>query len=229
MGLFEIHCHTGEVSVCAWVDAISIVRMHKEAGFEGICITDHYHEEFFKKHSGLKDKEIVDIYLSGYRLARKEGSRIGIKVMLGMEIRFEDNDNDYLVYGITEDMLFENPYMFRMGLEDFSDMARVNGLLLIQAHPFRDNMTRVNPRFIDGIETVNGNIRHNSRNHLSESYAIVNNLRKMGGSDFHRECDLNMVAMHFFDEINSEADLVKSIKDGNYAIVHEPFLIQGQV
>ena len=229
MGLYEIHCHTSEVSVCGWVDAVSIIRMHKEAGFEGICITDHYHEKFFSKFPGRSDREIVDEYLSGYRLALEEGRRTGLKVLLGLEIRFEDNKNDYLVYGITEDMLYENPYMFRMGLESFSAMAKLNGLLLIQAHPFRDNMTRADPRFIDGIETVNGNIRHNSRNHLSESYASVNNLLMMGGSDFHRECDLNMVAMHFFDEINNERELANAIKNGEYAIVHEPFLIEGQV
>lgn len=223
MGLFEIHCHTSEVSACAWVDAASVARIHKNAGFEGICITDHYHEEFHKRYEGLKTNEIIDKYLMGYRLAYSEGKRIGLKVFLGLEIKFPGSPNDYLVYGITEDMLYENPYMFKMELADFSSMARLNGLLLIQAHPFRENMIRVNPQLLDGIETINGNIRHNSNNYISEKYAIENNLLKMGGSDFHRECDINLAAMEFLTGINNSNDLIQAIRYGDYAIVQNPF------
>ena len=223
MGLYEVHCHTSEVSACSWVNAVSVVRIHKNAGFEGICITDHYHEDFHKRYDGLKANEIVDNYLMGYRLASSEGNRIGLKVFLGMEIKFPENSNDYLIYGITEEMLYENPYMFRMGLEDFSSMARAKGLLLIQAHPFRDNMVRVNPSFLDGVESLNANIRQNSRNHISEKYAVENNLIKMGGSDFHRECDVNLAAMEFFTDINDGVDLVAAIRSGDYTIVQNPF------
>ena len=198
MGLFEIHCHTSESSACAKVDAVSVVRIHKKAGFEGICITDHYHKEFHEKYGGLDAKEIIDKYLLGYRLAVAEGKRIGLKVLLGMEIRFPGSPNDYLVYGITENMFYENPYMFEMGIEGFSLMARASGLLLIQAHPFRDNMVRIEPTLLDGVETINGNMRHNSNNHISEKYANENNLMKLSGSDFHRECDVNIAPIDFF-------------------------------
>lgn len=222
MGLFEIHCHTSEVSACGWVDAANVVRIHKDAGFEGICITDHYHEQYFKSRQDMKDCFVVDDYLSGYRKALKEGKRLGLKVFLGMEIKFPESLNDYLVYGLTEEMIYDNPYMFMMGLEDFSSMARRQGLLLIQAHPFRDNMVRVNPVFIDGVETVNGNLRIDSRNNLSNKYAIENNLIKMGGSDFHRECDINLAAMEFLVDINSNDDLVKAISNGEYTIIQNP-------
>ena len=149
MSLFEIHCHTGDVSNCGWVDAKRVVQMHKDAGFEGICITDHFHEPYFRQHNELTAKEAIDKYLEGYRSAKAEGDKIGLKVFLGMEIRFPENFNDYLVYGVTEDLLYDNPYMYKMSLEMFSGMSRNNGLLLIQAHPFRDNMTRVNPIFLE--------------------------------------------------------------------------------
>jgi len=226
MGLYEIHCHTSEVSACGWVDAVNVVRIHKNAGFEGICITDHYHDQFFRMQGGLKDSEVVDKYLLGYRMALKEGVRLGLKVFLGMEIKFPESSNDYLVYGITAEMLYENPYMFRMGLKAFSSMARMEGLLLIQAHPFRDNMIRVNPLFLDGVETINGNLRIDSRNHISKRYADEHDLIKMGGSDFHRECDINLAAMEFLSEINSKNDLVDALRNGEYTIVQNPISTQ---
>ncbi len=226
MGLYEIHCHTSEVSSCAWVEAINVARIHEDAGFEGICITDHYHEQFFSAFTGLKDSEVVDKYLLGYRTALEEGARLGLKVFLGMEIKFTESLNDYLVYGITEEMLYENPFMFRMGLEAFSSMAKVEGLLLIQAHPFRDNMVRVNPQFLDGVETINGNLRINSRNNVSNQYADEHDLLKMGGSDFHRECDINLAAMEFLVDVNSNTDLVNALRGGEYTIVQNPISAQ---
>ena len=201
MGLYEIHCHTKEVSPCSWVGAERIVNIHKEAGFEGVCITDHYHEHYFKSHNGLLEKEIVDLYLSGYRRARQVGEKIGLKVFLGMEIKFPEGPNDYLVYGISENMIYGNPYMFEMGLENFSAFARREGLLLLQAHPFRDNMERVNPTYLDGVETLNANLRSDARNYLSKKYAQEKDLLEMGGSDFHRECDIFLAAMDFNVEI----------------------------
>ena len=223
MGLFEIHCHTSEVSACGWVDAKSVVRMHMEAGFEGICITDHYHEHFFSSHKNLKASEIADKYLTGFRIARDEGRRIGLKVYLGMEIKFTESPNDYLVYGVAEELLYENTYMFRMSLKEFSLMARAKGLLLIQAHPFRDGMVRVNPALLDGMETLNANLRHNARNHLANAYAEENNLVKIGDSDFHQKCDINLAAMEFKIEINNSEEMVNALRNGEYNIVHNPF------
>lgn len=223
MGLFELHCHTSEVSACAWVDAVSVVKIHNAAGFDGICITDHYHEQFFNSYKDLSDEQVVDRYLTGYRLARAEGERLGLKVILGMEIKFPGMPNDYLVYGISEEMIYDNPYMFRMGIEKFSAMARENGLIVVQAHPFRDNMIRENPEFLDGLETVNGNPRHDARNHLSKKFAEENKLIPIGGSDFHRECDINLTAMEFLVEVNNNDDMVKALKNGEYMIVHNPF------
>ncbi len=220
MGLYEIHCHTKEVSACSGVDAERVVNIHKEAGFEGICITDHYHEHYFKSHNGLLEKDIVDSYLSGYRRARLVGEKVGLNVLLGMEIKFHEGPNDYLVYGISENLIYDNPYMFKMGLEKFSAFSKQEGLLLLQAHPFRDNMERVNHTYLDGVETINANLRHYARNHLSKKYAEENDLLEMGGSDFHRECDIYLAAMDFNVEINDNSDLIQAIRNRNFDIIH---------
>ena len=44
-------------------------------------------------------------YLEGYHRAREEGERIGLDVLLGIEFRNFESDNDDLVVGITEDFI----------------------------------------------------------------------------------------------------------------------------
>jgi hypothetical protein len=34
-----------------------------------------------------------------------------------MEIRFPENENDYLVFGLDESFLFEHTYLYKLGLE----------------------------------------------------------------------------------------------------------------
>ena len=79
-----------------------------KAGYTGVVITDHYSREFSKQQRmtiGIK----VDEYLTGYFTAFEEGKRMGLKVLLGMEIKFNEGLNEYLIYGFNPDFLYENP------------------------------------------------------------------------------------------------------------------------
>ncbi|MBN2559142.1 MAG: PHP domain-containing protein [Clostridia bacterium] len=219
MGLYEIHCHTGEVSVCGRVDAERVVLLHKEAGYEGICITDHYYDGYFEKNSPLSDGDIVDRYLQGYRKAAAFGKKIGLKVFLGMELRFTENPNDYLVFGMTEEMINSNPRMFEMGLKAFSETYKDKGILLIQAHPFRDHMIPANPLFLDGIEAINANPRHDAKNHMAAAYADTHGLIKTAGSDYHQECDIALAAIDFERTLNDAGDMILALRNREYKIV----------
>jgi hypothetical protein len=219
MGLYEIHCHTSEVSVCGRVGAEKAARLHGEAGFEGICITDHYFKGYFDKLDISGWGKMADEYLKGYRIAQKTGDEIGLKVFPAMEIRFPESPNDFLVYGFDEEFIYEHPALFNMGLERFKEFADEKGLLLIQAHPFRDNMTRADSGMIHGMEIVNANPRADSRNHFAKKHAEVEQLIKTGSSDFHREEDLFMASMDFKREINTPKDIVAAIRAGDYKII----------
>ncbi len=219
MGLYEIHCHTAEVSVCGKVKAKEVVKLHSRAGFEGICITDHYFRGYFDNLGALSWEKKTDEYLQGYRLAKAEGEKTGLNVFLGLEIRFDENTNDYLVFGVEEKMLYENPRLYEIGVEGFYEFAKEENLLLVQAHPYRDRMTRTKSGFLHGIEAFNANPRQDSRNHLAKSHAEKNRLIKTGGSDFHRECDLFMAAMNFKRKIHDSEDLVNAIRAGEYRII----------
>ena len=87
-------------------------------------------------------------------------------MLLGAELRFPENDNDYLVYGIDENWLRSNPYICCMSAQEFFDKYH-NQVLIIHAHPFRKGSAPVQETAVHGAEIINGNPRHENNNDLA--------------------------------------------------------------
>ncbi|MFO7637073.1 MAG: PHP-associated domain-containing protein [Clostridia bacterium] len=214
--LYEIHCHTRESSPCSIVRATAVADLHHMNGYTGICVTDHYYAGFFERHHGRDAGFIVDRFLEGYDRARERGLEIGLHVLLGMELRFLENNNDYLVYGFDRSFLHEDPFLYKRSLAEFRRIIRGTGIIAIQAHPFRSHMTRVDPRLLDGMETYNGNARHDSRNHLAKRYARLHGLAMTCSGDFHRPEDIGTAMMDFHDVPEDEKALARMVMAGKY-------------
>lgn len=186
---YETHLHTYETSPCGKVKAEEAVRIYHKAGYTGIVVTDHYYRGFFERHPFMSWNKKIDLFLTGYRYALAEGNRLGMDIHLGMEIRFNENYNDYLVYGFDEDFLRKHKALYKLTLKEFRELTVGKGILIIQAHPFRKNMIPAPPELIDGVEVYNGNPRHDSSNHLALQFASKNRLMMLSGSDFHQPQD----------------------------------------
>ena len=106
-----------------------------------------------------------------------------------------------------------------MTLAQVSEAVRKNGGLLVQAHPFRSGMKIADPKLLDGIETYNGNFRHDSRNDIAKIWADKHDLIKLSGSDFHQIEDLARGGIMTNHKIESEKDFAITIKSGNYSII----------
>ena len=206
---YEIHLHTQETSSCAKVSAKEIPHLYKEAGYDAIVITDHYSPGFFEPRRALDWDRCVRQYLEGYFIAANEGMKLGMPVLLGMEITFEESYNDYLVYGIDEHFLYRNPRLYKKSLKEFRKIADKYGLFVAQAHPFRPHMKEVKPKFLDGMEVYNGNPRHDSRNDLAQAYAQKNKLRPLSGSDFHQLQDLGRGGIVLDDFVTTSEELAE--------------------
>jgi hypothetical protein len=186
---YETHFHTSETSPCGRVKAEEGVRIYHKAGYTGLLVTDHYFSGFFERHPFMSWDKKTDLYLAGYRKALAEGQRLGLDIHLGMEIRFNENANDYLVYGFDEAFLREHRKLYKLTLKEFRELTADKGIITIQAHPFRSHMIPAPPELIDGVEVYNGNPRHDSSNHLALQYASDNKLKMLSGSDFHQPQD----------------------------------------
>ena len=219
--LYEMHLHTKDTSNCANVKASVAVEEYIKAGYDGIVVTDHLSPSTYMKYGRelLPWKKKVDFFLRGYKSAKKAANG-RIPVLLGMELRYRtsEGDNDYLVYGITEDFLYNTPELLNLNSKKFYELTQKNGFLVFQAHPFRVGLKVTNPKFLDGIEIFNGNPRHNSSNDIAEMWAKKYDLMVTSGSDYHEIEDLGTGGIYFNKDIKDNKTLVEELLKKDYEL-----------
>lgn len=210
---YDMHVHTAEVSPCGMVTASKLVQLYKEAGYAGIVITDHYFKDYFDSLGRISWEEKVDKFLRGYNYALAKGQKVGLNVIPGIELRFCENYNDYLIYGIDESFLNENPELYKLGLSKFRKLIANNDILIYQAHPYRSWVTPAPPSLLDGVEVFNGNPRQNNKNHRALAFAKTHSLKMISGSDFHQPEDLALGGIVITEEVRTPADLVSILRN----------------
>ena len=212
----ELHLHTKEVSPCAWVSAVDSVKAYKQAGYDAIVVTDHFNWYVLDAANTDDTVKRVDHYLTGYRIARQEGEKCGLKVILGVEVALRNcGPEDYLIYGATEKMLYDNPFLYDLTLAELRNVCDRYNALLFQAHPFREYLKPADPSLLDGIEVNNGNPRHNSHNDLALEWATKNSKIMSSGSDFHQAEDLARGGII----TDIEGELTDILKSGAYTLI----------
>ena len=212
----ELHAHTREVSPCADLTAIEVADRYIADGYTSIVITNHYTQSILE-NAGEAWEERINAYLSPWRMM-KEHAKDRLNVLLGCELRFTENFNDYLIIGITEEFLISHPDLYSMNLKSFSALARENGFLVVQAHPFRNGMRVMPPEYLDGIETFNGHVGHDSRNTIADAWAKCYALIETSGTDFHHPHQSGVAGILTDTPIVSTEQLVAVLKTGNYML-----------
>lgn len=185
----ELHAHTAEVSSCGRMPAAELMERYARAGYGALVVTDH----LWNHWGGSQPvSERVECYLTGYRLAQEAGTRLGVKVLLGAELRVEPAKEDYLAFGLTEELLPElMAYLdAEPAISALHEYLRARRVLLVQAHPFRPGLRAMPGDWLDGVEVYNGNPRHDSHN--AEALAYGRQVGKVlaSGSDAHQAEDV---------------------------------------
>jgi len=179
----ELHAHSSPASPCSEVSPEELAKAYHEKGFDALVLANHF---FAQLTADLTKDEAIDRYLKDYEETKKAAQKYGLTVILATEIRFTENNNDYLIYGVDRDILSMCYDYFDKGLEAFRKNIDLPKSVFIQAHPFRNGMEMCNPELLDGIETFNMHPGHNSRVGIAVKYAGQNNLAiTTAGSDFH--------------------------------------------
>ena len=188
--LYDPHTHTSETSRCGKMPAAEVVDRYVKNGFTGLVVTDHLHPEYLNRIDTEHNWDaVMDHFLSGYHASKKRGDEVGLDVILGAELRFPENDNDYLVYGIDEQWLRSNPYICCMSAQEFFDKYH-DEVLIIHAHPFRENSAPVQETAVHGAEVVNSNPRHDNSNERALALSRLHpEWYRTAGSDTHRVGD----------------------------------------
>ncbi|MBE7009996.1 MAG: PHP domain-containing protein [Ruminococcaceae bacterium] len=217
----ELHTHTNPVSGCSDIEAKQLVNIYKEKGYDSVVLTNH----FTIQMQGETIQEKIKWYLEDYYKCFEQGALVGLNVILGAEIRFTENNNDYLIFGICPDDLFEVYKLLPCGIDNFYREFKTKTNIIIQAHPFRDGMENATPKSLDGIEVFNLHPNHNSRIGLAARYACENNMIVTCGSDFHhygQECLCGILTKK---PLKNSYDVSNVLKSGDYNISIGDYLI----
>lgn len=203
----ELHAHTNPASFCGDFPANEVVDFYRAAGINTLAITNHFNSDLTIGNL----KENIKKYLDDYHLARQTAKN-DINIILGIEIRFDGSNNDYLVFGIEEEELPFYAELTHYDIENFYKEAKTDRNVIIQAHPFRNGVTLAPVDSIDGIEAYNLHPNHNQRNALSVQHARKNDLLVTGGSDFHHVSHHALCIMRTKNELKDSFDVADAIK-----------------
>ena len=213
----ELHCHSNDISGCARVNTTEIIETFTNAGYSTLVLNNHFTTDTMKSKGAKTWEEWIDMFIGAYQKLKDEANG-KLNILLGLELRFDENCNDYLVFGATEKFLKDHPNMLQMNPHSFHEIAKENGCLFIQAHPFRNGMTVVRPDGLDGIEVFNGHFGHDSRNDIAEMWAEKFNLIKTAGTDFHYITSPANGGIFTEKEITTMGELIETLKSGDYTL-----------
>jgi predicted metal-dependent phosphoesterase TrpH len=201
----DLHAHTYPASDDSFISADDLIDGAKQAGLDGICLTEHDHfwvpddvERLAKRHDFL--------------------------VLAGAEINTEDGH--VLVFGLHQ-------YQFGMHKASFlGQQVREAGGAMVAAHPFRRRYPRSKLASAQevaealqkasgeelfatcsAIEVVNG--RGSSEENLfSKTLCDRLGLAGTGGSDIHRAEHIGRACTKFHHKVSSLGDLVRELNSG---------------
>ncbi len=218
----ELHAHTKPVSPCGDFLPEEVVRTYLEKGCHSLAITNHLIYELLADSDPAKAAEY---YLADYFKAKKAAEGTELSVLLGVELRFTENANDYLLYGISPEDLEELITLLPVGITEFYKKFKNEKNLIIQAHPFRKNSTPAPADSLDGVEVFNTHPGHNSRIALAARFARENHLLVTGGSDYHHAGHDATCLLRTPNRLRDSYDLAEALKSKNYCLDMEGHLI----
>lgn len=219
--LTELHTHTKESSSCSKVPAKQMIESYKKEGYSTIVITDHCSESKMNRLGNISWKEKIDYVYKGFDIAQQYGNELDMNILLGVEVTLQITDSDYLIYGIDKKFLYENERIYEYTLEKLHKICKKKGYLLVQAHPFRDDIELAPLENIDGIEVYNGCKDEISRNDKALEYGKSTNKILTSGSDFHALNDLAQGGIMTEVEIKGINQLVEILKSREYKLIQD--------
>lgn len=217
----ELHCHSKDASGCSHESVEGIVEKYVKYGYSTVALTNH-----FDAGGNIDDieqwKAKIDRKYAAYdKLVAAAGD--SLTILFGLEFRFVQNSNDYLVFGFDRDWLINHTgEILKMGVRKFTEMARPDGILTIQAHPFRFGMVTTDPNSVDGVEVFNGHPGHNSNNDIAEAWGRKYGKILTSGTDHHNPDHMPDGGILTEEKITSEKQLIDVLKSGSYELIREP-------
>ncbi len=206
---FDLHAHSSGISPCCRMNAEQVIDVAKEAGYDGIVLTNHYQSSYMK---GSSPADFAARYYAEYENAAKYGESVDFLVFFGVEVTMNKHGGAHmLLYGVDRDFLLNHPDLYDMTQEELFAAVHGAGGVMVQAHPMRGNKNvLLDPLFLDGIE-INCHKVYPDGSHIEELTAIAgsNGLILTCGCDYHADAPRPHGGTVLPDHITDSTDLAR--------------------
>ncbi len=217
---FELHAHSHPASPCSEFVSSEFVESFIDDEYDGVVLTNHL-DPIKQKKLNLSNKEYIEYYLKDF-YDIKEYAQNKLSVCFGVEIRFFENDNEYLIYGVSENEIEKFISYFDKGIDVFYKEIKNEKNIILQAHPYRhvnpyeDTICPINPQSVDGIEVFNFHAGANARIPMAAKYAHDHKMIVSGGVDFHHPWQRGHLAMRCKALPKDSYDIAELIKSQDF-------------
>lgn len=219
---YEMHLHTRPCSGGGDEIGNHIEALRKK-GFSGAVVTNHFFRGDTKIDRSLPWADFVDAYAEDYEKGKKIARLYDFDLLFGIEEHIL-NGKEYLVYGITPDVLYRHPELKNAPLAEFVGILHREGGLVFQAHPYRRRWYIAEPGvteeypLLDGIEVYNaGNTPE--ENAEAAAFLAVHPMRAIAGSDAHESLKAGRAGILSTVRIRTEKELVSLLLSGQYKLL----------
>lgn len=221
---YETHLHTAEGSRCASATGAEMAQAHKQNGYTGIFITDHFFNGNTRVPQDMLWNERVELFCKGYENALEEGRRLGLEVFFGFEYCYQAMD--FLVYNLDKQWLLDHEDIDKLPPRQAFAKMHEGGGFIVHAHPFRErdyvNHIQLFPRDVDGVEVVNGaQLKDPRMNERAALYAGMYDLPHTAGSDSHHLSALFGSGVETQEPIREPLDYLRLMKAGKLKLLGE--------
>lgn len=211
----EPHLHTDEGSPCGKIPAAELVRLHAQAGYTTMMIADHFGVDVVERIGETNWENTVKRFFTGYYAALEAAQQYNMYILPSPEFAFLGNPNHYLAIGAGPAFFLAHPELADITLPDLHTLLNENGLMLVQAHPFRGARCTPDPHNVDGLEVLNSHPRHYNPLHTQAAMLIaeIYHLPITAGSDTHRPEDVARTGVLSAEPITDIATYMRLLKE----------------
>jgi predicted metal-dependent phosphoesterase TrpH len=222
---YQMHIHTTPCSQCGGLTPESLCQALLENGYQGGVITDH----FYHGNSGIDRSEctswaqFVSAYEESYLSCKKEAEKYGLDIIFSIEESVVPG-LEILCYGVTPKVLYDNPQLIKQDLYEWVRVMRENGVVVVQAHPFREADYIPNPgalpyECLDGVEVFNRGNNAPEMNQKALDFAIEHNLIQTSSADAHWANHIPYGGIVTEHRITNEKELANLLRSGEYELI----------
>ncbi len=220
---YQLHCHTTPCSACSIMSPEEFAETLRDSGYAGACITNHFYNGNSGIDRSLPWEDFVGAYENDYLECKKYADPLGVDVIFGIE-EGVGGGLEILCYGVTPEMLYAHPELREKNPRIWHDVLSPLGVLIIQAHPFRERAYITTPgilplELIDGFEVYNSENTPESNQRAKEFAELHGELILTSGADSHKPVNLACGGISSPFRISSSEQLAAVLRSGNYKVI----------